>query len=65
MTIAAATSKQVSFIRDLSKELYGDEYEAQRQIGLSPGANLTKKLTIKQASEMIEKMLAEKAEREE
>lgn len=53
-----ATYPQVQYIRDLSKQLYGDEYAVQDDLGISRSANLVKKLTKQQASEIIDGLKA-------
>ncbi|MGH6885503.1 MAG: hypothetical protein ACREGK_05465 [Geminicoccales bacterium] len=55
-----ATYKQIDYIRRLGAEIHDDEYWVNDHLGISRSANLTKKLTGKQASEIIDELLAAK-----
>lgn len=55
-----ATHAQIDFLRELGKEVHGDEYWINEHFGLSHSVNLTKKITKQQASEAIDGLLTAK-----
>ena len=56
-----ATYAQIQYLRDLGKQLAGDEYLVNDRAGISRSANLTKKLTKAEASALIDALKIELA----
>ena len=54
-----ATYAQIQYLRDLGKQIAGNEYLANERAGISRSANLTKKLTKAEASALIDTLKAE------
>jgi len=54
-----ATHAQIAYLRSLGEQVHGDEYWVNDHLGISRSANLTKKLTKQQASELIDQLKLE------